>query len=256
MKNEFTDISKIDVCKEYRGRGEKLTVLKTADEIYDNTQGCYYDGKTAVQAFTKRNDAGLETAILCVYDSEGNLLKYSGDLDIHHANNVTFIPEKNAYHVSHCQGEIYNIFFRYSLVDADTLKVTETKDLEYPFFSMAYSPEMKRFASGEWGGETLDVWDCEFNNILHTGVEGPLSLSQGVWCDSRGIWFVRSKQNGVSDEIRWYDWNCKLNKVIGLTDVGIEPEAISVIGDNVYVISRTAAGEAGIYRIVFSEIKD
>ncbi len=220
----------------YTATAEKLFTFHSSDPQYYTVQGGYFDGTSYYVAVIRRDAEGHEKVRILELDEWGDVLRESDPLLLDHANNISFVPKRNALLVTHCQApEGHNA--RYSLVDPETFEILETEDLEYPFFAMAYCPENDRFASGEWAGQTLDVWDGEMTPILHLDVEYPGSLSQGVCAKAEGIWFVRSSQNGYPAEIRVYDWDLNLIHEIPIALTGnIEPESINIVDGEVYVI--------------------
>ena len=181
-------------------------------EIY-RVQGGYFDGKQYVVAIVHKGNDGYETVKLLRLDTTGKVMDESESLALDHANNITYNTTLDRWLISHCQSPDghYN---RYSLVDPNTFTITKTADLEAPFFSMAYSPEKDRYASARWDGETIDIWDGNLNLLKTVDVERPQSLSQGVFCDEKGIYFVRSDLNGSGSEIRIYDWEANLVRII------------------------------------------
>lgn len=243
------DIRELEEGKEYIGKYHLLTSFNIPDPEYRNCQGCFFDGKTFTACLTRYADDGGQVGKICLYDLNGKVIGESeGSIRIDHANNITYIPKINSYLVSHCQGLTQEQYYMYSLVDAKTLSITKTDILEKPFFSMAYSPETDMYASAEWDGQTIDIWDGNLKLIKSVDVEMPSSLSQGVFCDKDGIYFIRSSKNGSKSEIRIYDWDAALKRTI-IMDTYNESESINIIDGFVFV--TTCGGNA--YRISFEE---
>jgi len=231
----ITDIARLEDGVDYVAKLSLATVLKQPTAEYSIAQGCYYNGEIFVTCYYKNLTDGKQVVLISENDSEGNVIKQSSPgLELDHANNITYIEKQNAYLVSHCQGTADEDYYTYSLVDADSLEIIKTEVLEYPFFSMAYCPEMDMFASGEWGGQTIDIWDGNLNHIKSIDVETPKSLSQGVCCNENGIYFIRSSQNGSITEIRVYDWDGNFIRSIKV-DTYNETESINIIGGRVYI---------------------
>ena len=186
-------------------------------------------------------------------DLQGQKLAESDPLPLDHANNLTYNPKLGLLVVTHCSSEDGH-YYRYSTVDPATFEIKHTADLPYPFFAMAYSPELDRYASGEWGGGTLDTWDGDLNPLLHQEVEAPGSLSQGVFCDAEGIYFVRSSQNGFPSEIRIYNWRLSLERTVPIAlSGGIEPENINLVDGRVYIVANDWTRRCGVlYALTFT----
>lgn len=229
----------------YTASAEKLFTFRSSDPEYYTVQGGHFNGEYFYVAEILHGADGHEKVRILELDIDGELLRESDPLLLDHANNISYVPKWDALLVTHCQApEGHNA--RYSLVDPETFEITETDDLEYPFFAMAYCPSNDRFASGEWSGQTLDVWDGDMNPLLHRDVEYPGSLSQGVFANAEGIWFVRSSQNGYPAEIRVYDWDLNLLHEIPLKLSGnIEPESINIVDGEIYVIGTDWSKHVG-----------
>ena len=94
------------------------------------------------------------------------------------------------------------------------------------------------------------------NHLFAVDVERPGSLSQGVFCDETGVYFVRSSQNGFSSEIRVYDWDGRLVRTIPVEiDGNVEPENINIVNGETLVLGNNWnrwCGEAFIleYKLV------
>lgn len=229
----------IEEGKTYLARAQEKLHLDSPDASRRNTQGnLVLDGDYVVCYI--ENDKLDSRVLIVFFDENGRVKRVSPPLDLNHSNNITFIPKRNAFLVSHCQADGADRWSRYSLVDRDTLTVTESGDLDRPFFAMAYSPELDCFASAEWAGGTIDYRDGDLNLLRSYEVETPKSLSQGCFCDERYVWFVRSSQNGVGPEIRLYDWYGELKSVIPIMGMAVEPESITVNGGEITVIANDA----------------
>ncbi len=249
-KRELT----LDFSKKLTAAGTKILTFKCPENDYVTAQGCCFDGENWVAAFNKFDKNGEECTLLCKFDKNGALIKTSdGPLYLEHANNITYIPEKSAYFVTSCQGTVRECWNGYSLVDRDTLAVTEKGNLPAPFFAMSYCPERNAYASGRWRGETLDFWNGDLEITLTKNVKVPGTLSQGVFAAEDYVWFVRSSQNGYHQEFRVYDWDGELVAEIPLTLKGdAESESVNIIDGVVYVTSN-AGRRAYLYRVEFSE---
>ena len=251
---ELTDIHALEEGITYVARMRELFTFRSEDPQYRMIQGACFDGETYYISAIRGMSDGSEQVRILKLDAEGKTIAESNPLLLDHANNITYNSRLNRLVVSHCHSPD-NHYYRYSLVDPDRLKITQTADLPYPFYSMAYCEEKDMYASGEWSGEFVDTWDGDMTPVLHVAVECPASLSQGVFCDAQGIYFVRSAQNGAASEIRIYDWECQLTRRIELlTPSGnIEPESINIVGQTVYVVAFDHSRGCGVSYTLFFE---
>ncbi len=227
-------------------------------------QGGCFTGNSFIIAFLE-NDEADSRIILAEIGTDGNIIRTSEPLDLAHANNIAYNVHRGRLIVSHCQQNVRkdepDRYSTYSFVDPRTFEITETDELKRPFFSIGYSFERGLFGAGEWAGGTVDVYaDYYYSGqsillLKNINVEIPKTLSQGVWCDDTGIWFVRSSQDGYPCEIRIYDWeNCKLKFEIPINNMDIEPESINIYGDEVYIVCNNKEYNGGIvYKLNFNE---
>lgn len=238
---------------QYIGKSQKLFIIDPPDERRHLMQGnCYVDGYYYV-VFYEADGSDAMNVILKI-DKDGNCVAQSEPLFIEHSNCVTYVPKWNALLVSHCQGVDKEAFSRYSLVDIETLQVIKTDVLSQPFFAMGYSPDRDMFASGEFSGEAIDIWNGDLKLSDRYQVLKPDSLSQGMWCDENSIWFVRSTTENHCAEIRIYDWDGELLHTIDL-DLEVEPEDITVTDGRILVCSNNETWTGGCaYEIFLYEI--
>lgn len=254
IEDKITMIDELTNGKEYNGIATEVFSFVSEDPMFRIVQGGCFDGENFCVAVVNKDEKGYEIARLLIITKDGKILRESKPLPLDHTNNITYNKSENVYVVSHCQSPDghYN---RYSKVNPETFEIVKTADLEYPFFSMAYCDSLKRYASGEWAGQTLDVWNKDMKPLLHKDVEMPKTLSQGVFCDEGGIYFVRSSQNGVGSEIRVYTWDCELVKCIPLNiPNSVEPESINIIDGVAYIIGTERPSMIGkAYTLKFEE---
>jgi hypothetical protein len=188
-----------------------------------------------------QGENGAERTRIFVTDIEGNLLRESAEMDLQHANCLTYVEKENRILVSACP-PLYNGYYK---LDPTTLTITEQGTLPHPFFAMAYDAKTDRYASGRWAGETLDVWNGDLTHHLAKDVEKSNSTSQGLFCNEKELYFVRWNPN----EILRYDWNLNFLGRIHLEfDMPVEPEAINVVGGETY-ITCNLSGVVVVYRI-------
>ncbi len=243
----------LDLSAALVAEGKKIHTFKCPQSGYTTAQGCCFDGECWVVAFNKFDKNREECTLLCKFDTDGKLVKNSdGPLYLEHANNITYLPELSAYYVTSCQGTVRECWNGYTIVDKENLEIIEKGELEYPFFAMSYCPERKAYASGRWGGETLDFWDAERSHTLTKEVDPPGTLSQGVFAADDFVWFVRSSQNGYKQEFRVYDWEGELITTIPLHLKGdAESESVNIV-DGVMYVTSNGGSRAYLYRVEFS----
>ncbi len=242
----------------YAASARKRGTFRSSDPAYTAVQGGWSDGARTFMAIIRPSADGFERARLLELAPDGTVLRESAPLPLDHANNLSYHPGWDALLVTHCQSPDGH-FNRLSLVNPADFSIRRTIDLPHPFFALAYCAALDRFASGEWAGETLDVWDGALRPLLHVGVEKPRTLSQGMCCDAAGLCFVRSSQNGCGPELRLYDWQCALRRVIPLAlEDGVEPESVNITADGRTLVAGTdwRSGEGALFELEFSEVNE
>ena len=100
---------------------------------------CFVNGElyTAV-LYHGENDS--ERTRIFVSDVEGNVLRVSEEMDLQHANCLTYVEKEGLIHVTSCQ-PTYNGYYK---LDPATLTIVRQGLLEKPFFAMAYDPKTDR----------------------------------------------------------------------------------------------------------------
>lgn len=191
-------------------------------------QGSCFVNEELYTAVLYHGENNSERTRVFVTDLEGNILRVSEEMDLQHANCLTYVEKENRILVSACQ-PLYNGYYK---LDPTTLTITEQGTLPHPFFAMAYDAKTDRYASGRWAGETLDVWNGDLTHHLAKDVEKSNSTSQGLFCNEKELYFVRWNPN----EILRYDWNLNfLGRVHLSFDLDVEPEDINVINGKTYI---------------------
>lgn len=252
-------VDQLKVGTKYVGYAEKLCSLPNA-ATQTRPQGVVFDGSRFYMT-NFSNDKPESRVILSVFDDKGNLIRTSEKLDLDHANSLTYVPKKNALYVASCQSnDDEAAYYRYSVIDIESLTIVEQAEKEKPFFALGYSSEKNMFGSGQWSGETLDIWDGDFNHITSVNVLTHGTLSQGVYCTDEGIWFIRSHQKGYVTELLLYDWEGHLLHEILLPEFAEEAEDIVYIQDGTFWFAskwteRFMAQGANIWSVKFYELE-
>ncbi len=235
--------------KSYTARIETLFTFPVCGDRgqYRIVQGGTFDGTYYyVALIDNQSDPMQEWVCLCKFDKSGRLLAKREGLALDHANNITYVPKWNRLLVSHCQSTEQNPekhWNRCSLVDPDTLTVTDTADLPLPFFSMAYCEELDRFCSGEWAGGTLDTWDGELNHLQSYSVTPPKGTSQGAEADGHYLYFPRYNPNSL----QVYSWDGEHCFDIPIVSKNGEVEHVSVADGIFYIGGNNATWTGGYF---------
>lgn len=208
-------------------------------------QGGWFDGRYWYQLMIGKDTATNEQSNvvrLCKVDVEtGETVRISDPLPLNHANDLTYNTRKNVLIAVHNNPNRKLI----SLIDPETLTVTETVTLPCKIYSLAYCPERDRYVAGLAGGQTFCLLDAEFRQVA-----GPFEptedtagyITQGCACDARFIYFVLYNQNVVTV----YDWDGNHIRTLPITVSG-EPENITQSGGKLYI--ATGGSRVLLYRL-------
>lgn len=211
------------------------------------TQGGYLDGNYFYQAFIKKDTASNEANnVVRIVKSDaktGKIIKISGDLALNHANDITYNPKINALLVVHNNPNRSLV----TLVDPDTLEVIRTVTLPLNIYCMTYNEERDMYVVGISGGQNFIFLDADFKVVgkVHVATTKTAGYTtQGASSDNDFIYFVLYNQNVITV----YDWEGRFVTIIVLNVGNIEPENISVVNGEIYVVCHS--GGAKVFKII------
>ena len=227
---------------------EHILTLDAPHDLFDTVQGGTFDGEYYYIAFVNTY-LPYETAIIVKYDKDGNEVKRSEVLPLDHANSITLLENGNLM-VAHCQSPDEH-YYRYSIIDKDSFEIIETKDLNEPFMSIAYCKETKRFVSGEWNGDKMNVYTDDLQLLYSFNVSYVAnSFPQSYFCTENVIYAIRCFNDGSFHNYIYaysYEGKTLLEYKLNIPRL-TEAEAISVVGNDVYVICGDY-GNCVVYKV-------
>lgn len=239
---------------------EEDTSLKSTVSNQYGISGGWTDGKYLYRAFITSYDSTNEDnneVVIVKYDlTTGEIVKQSEKLPLNHANDITYNSKTNQLVVSH------GVSTTVSLIDADSLELEGTKTLPCLAGIMDYNPTYDCYALARAQLHHLYILDKDFNPIQKYEVDlythpqfHPKGTATGVSpqgnaCDDKCIYYLFS--SGTEQEykhvITVFDWNGNYMTEIEFQLDGVEPEAISVVGNTIYVMRSK---ENTVYKISF-----
>ena len=236
IKRADTFASSCDIVMTIPAAGNGVTV----------PQGGCFDGKYFYQLFIKKdtqtNEANNVDRIVKVDAATGKTVLVSDDLSLNHGNDITYNPKINKLVVVHNNPNRSTV----TLIDPETLTVTESRKLPVTIYCMDYDPQRDCYVVGISGGQDFRYLDADFNVISKQYAATPRTkgyVTQGMACTDDFLFFVLFRENVITV----YDWDGKLVTVIELSVGSIEPENISVYGNDIYI--TCAKNGATVYRV-------
>ena len=228
---------------------EHVLTIEAPTESVNTVQGATYDGENYYVAFIDAT-AEYQTAIIIRTDSEGNELMRSEPLPVDHANSITLLEDGNLM-VAHCDSPDGH-YFRYSVIDKDTLEIISTADLDEPFMSMAYSEENECYVGGEWSGYKINVYSDDLTLARSFYVDFiDDSVPQSYYLTKNEIYSIRCvlEEDVFINYLYVYSYSGEmlLEYEMEMPD-SCEAEAVSVTDGDVYVICGDS-GRCEVYRI-------
>lgn len=218
-------------------------------------QGGWTDGEYFYQAHITYKDSGDENnnkVIILKYDMKtGKLVKQSDELSLNHANDVTYNSRMGYLVVCHSRYAPKKI----SLIDANTLKLIETKEVEMAIRGIDYNAIRDCYAVA-WetteGEHWISILNSDFETIANYEVSTDprvltdATIAQGMCSDDDYLYYLYYNEENYRHAITVFDWEGNYKTGIEFTMSGIEPENISIVDGEIYCM---AARE--VYRLSF-----
>ncbi len=199
--------------------------MSTTDEKFLVLQGGGTDGEFAYAAQITYPE-GL-SRIIKIDPETWQVVKYGPEIKLDHANDITYNPRIDKLVVVHNAPN----YKRISFVDRETLDITETRELDYPIFSISYNQKRDCYIVGRSGTQHFAMTDENFNPIREYTAVHTRYTNQGVTTDDDFIYFVQSGVNCVMK----YDFDGNFIEYIPLTDKYFEPEHLYFIKGKLYI---------------------
>ncbi len=227
-------------------KSEPVGFIPYPDDISTQEQGGYTDGIHQYQFFIKKDNASKQKnniVRLVKYDIEKQeSVAVSEKLYLNHANDLTYNEKEGVLLASHCH------FYgnRISMISPDTLEVVDSVDIDMDIYCITYNESRDRYAVGLHGGQDFRILDSDFEPIgpIHKATDLTEGYTtQGCASDDEYIYFVLYSENVITV----YDWDGNFMSLIYLDILG-ETENISVVGEDIYVVTSAEDG-AAIYKI-------
>ncbi|MBQ8357440.1 MAG: hypothetical protein IJX39_06485 [Clostridia bacterium] len=173
--------------------------------------------------------------------STGQVVQWSRDLSLDHANDMTYHPGTNRLIV--CNNKPHPN--RLTLLNADTLEPTKTAELPFAIYSIDYNPTRDLYAVGLSGTREFRLLGADFkpldDRVFRCTHLTDRHTKQGVCVDDNLIYFIMwdGKHKDMEDfqsVIAVYDWDGAFRGLIEF-DVGKqEPENLSIVNGKILAV--------------------
>ncbi len=230
---------------------EIIARIPVPDDISTGIQGGYTDGIYQYQFFIKKDEDSNERdniVRLVKYDIEKQeTVAVSEQLYLNHANDLTYNSKERVFYAANCSYDGTIV----SKISPETLEVIEKVKIPMSIYCISYNETRDCYVVGINGGQNFRILNSDFTT------KGPLHIAstltagyttQGVGSDDEYIYFLLYKENVIAV----YDWDGNFISLIYLGMMGEEPENISVVGEDIYVVT-SADGDAAIRKLTSIE---
>lgn len=233
---------------------EKLKFSKIIDGENWNMQGGDTDGQYGYYALNDGGEVGeSRTRIYKIDLSTWEIVQISQDIFCGHANDVTYIPEKNQLAVTWCERPIENA----TMIDAETLEEVGVVTYPTPHPTMDYSSDRKQYVFGSTQkNNNVSIYD----ETLEFVAEIPCDISFAKQCIESDDTFIYGLQSpntgGQRGYIFLFNWEGEYVRLISF-DIAYESENICVYGDKMILAVNDHKEEKTIrfYELTFSASK-
>ena len=242
---------------------EEDTTLKGVSGQY-GISGGWTDGEYLYRAFITawvQADENQNEVVVVQYDLKtGEQMKKSATLSLNHANDLTYNSKTKQLVVCHGTGAYYKV----SLINVDSLQIVETKELASPVYCIDYNSTYDCYVVGVANNHYLYILNSDFEIVkqygtqyhidpkYHTQPAGISTISpQGMASDDQCIYYLFSYMSAdyeYKHVITVFDWYGNYMTEIEFQLENIEPEAISVVDDTIYVMYNRGTM---VYKISF-----
>ena len=171
----------------------------------------------------------------------GSVVKWSEDLYLDHANDMTYHKSSHRIIVCHNKPRAQHLSF----LDADTLKVVDEVDLPFPIYAIDYNAARDQFVVGLSGKREFCFLNADLfptEAMTHrTAPHTDRCVKQGICADDALLYFIlwdgRYKtEPDFQNRIAVYDWNGAYRGDLHF-NIGVqEPESISIVNGRILAV--------------------
>lgn len=169
------------------------------------------------------------------------VIKYSGVLQLDHANDITYHPKKHLLMVTNNKPN----FTRITLVDPDSLEIVGYEESPVPLYALEYNPSRDMFVAGISGKREFCFLDGDLKLIddktYRTVEADDRCTKQDICADDNLLYFIlwdgkHKDMDDFQNRVTIYDWNGEYRGVIEFNLGPEEPESISILDGEIYAV--------------------
>lgn len=245
MKNREAFLSAAKKTHIFTAKAEKICELNFPSPLFRGFQGGCSDGSRHYYQIVMHYDFPDRLRdygrIAKVDLQTGRAVKWSNDLYLDHANDMTYLPHRHQILVSHNKPNPC----RLSVLDADTLEVIGRTELPFPVYAIDYNAKRQQFVVGLSGKREFRFLNADLTpreeRTYRTSPETDRYTKQGIGSDEDLLYFILwdGKHKDAPDfqnTIALYDWEGNDRGRIDF-NVGVqEPENISMANGKILAI--------------------
>ena len=231
-KNEPIDLRAAIAEGKTLGANFKILFEYKGRDGFTTSLGAATDGKYAY-VIMKKNESGVETDRVIKVDMETwSVVLESEEMPLDHANDMTYDPVKKQLVVVNMLDNLV------SIIDPETLTLTEQKPLSYGTWGVGYIDGAEQYAFLAYGSPSgLVITDGAFNPIRSSALADTTGyVGQGMDADAEYAYVPLSPQSGTKDNIIQI-FEIKTGKYIGKISVNtlMESESMFHVGDDFFL---------------------
>ena len=217
-------------------------------EIYRRQGGCF-NGKNLYQVYISKDESIARVVRKNALTGDEC---YSEPIALHHGNDMTYNPNTNQVLVCHVSEMLVSVF------DADTLEHIETRKMERGGSSITYLPKSDEYLLGSQLFKCVRASDFSDAGDLFTAHPDTKHLvTQGIASDNDHVYSLLCKGLGHAKYdtfVAVYDRQGNYESLISFrVEDGYEPENISIVDGEMYVMCCSPQPVTTFYKVVFDE---
>lgn len=232
-------------------------VLGTSDDVTGTQGGCRlgnYQYQCIIKTDAASNQLNNITYVVKYDLTTKQTVACSELLDLNHANDITYNEKTGELVIVHNTPRARMLTF----LDPDTLAVTRREELPGEVYAITYSAARDIYMVGVSGGQKLRPVSAELTHLTSHPYESTpsseLCTTQGICSDETFIYCALYDGKGknspyMQNRITVYDWYGNYVGTINITLDKQEPENISIVNGEFFVLAHVTGKGGVIYKV-------